>query len=105
MLEMGRVCQKLCAELHANCAAKDNCNLDNARVGGRYKRALSNVLSSFGEVAGQDVAADIKKYSRRCDDRMSLTISELRDSQDILLLGKSKERHVKSVIIVVSSHG
>ena len=99
---MKKNCQKLCAELHTNCAAKDSCHLENAKVGGRYIRALRDVLSSFSEVTGCDVSADIDKYSRRCDDRVSLKICEMDEkSKELPLLAKSEESDDKLPTIIV----
>ena len=100
---MEKVRHKLCAELHANCAAKDACYLKNAKVGGRYKRALYKVLSSFGKVTGHDVSSERKKYSRRCDDRVSLKIFKLKigKSKPPPLLGKMKERNDKASTIIM----
>ena len=100
---MKKNCQKLCAGMHANCAAKDSCHLKNAKVGGRYKKALCDVLSPFGEITGNDISSEIKKYSRRCDDRVSLKICEIKlgRSKPPPLLEKLKERNDKASTIIM----
>jgi hypothetical protein len=60
------------------------------------------VLSSFGEITGHDVSSEIKKYSRRCDDRVSLRICEMNEkSKELPLFAKSEERNDKASTIIV----
>ena len=92
---------KKCAILHRRCDAKDDCPLLNKNIGGAYRSFLYGITSAFAKVTKCSTSAHFRRYSQRCDDRVSLKICELALCEDIDLISKGEERKDSAPLIIL----